>query len=841
MKSKNRRASTSQPAPHQQPRRPADSSTHSASQAMSPRRKWLFRFAAAIGIPALTLGLLELSLHLLGYGYPTSFFIKNPVPGENTIVDNRQFSRRYFSRELMRIPGSLAFSPVKADQETLRIFVFGESAAEGDPAPAFGFARILQVLLREHYPGRKIEVINTAVTAINSHVIRPIAYECVRYSGDVWLIYMGNNEVVGPFGAGTVFGPQAPSLSLIRASIAVKGSRTGQLIDNVLLHVHRGARPQEWEGMEMFLKQQVRQDDPRMTAVYAHFQRNLSEIVGAGVSCGAKVIVSTVGSNLRDCPPFGSLHLMELAPSKLAEWESKYQAGVGLETQGKFAEAILQYQQMTQVDDRFAELHFRLARCYAASGSPEEARRHYTLARDLDTLRFRADSHLNDIVRRVASEWQKRGVHLADTEAALARESSDGIPGEELFYEHVHLTFQGNYIVARQLADLVVRALSESPTAKSDTGTPFLSAAGCAERLGLTDWERLCMAEAMLRRARRPPFTNQLDHEAQIARQERILAGLRQQEATNFQRSVALYARALARGDDDWQLHDRFAGALLQHGDREQAVAHWRRVTELIPHRLQTYDLLGSVLLDLGKFNEAEAPYQQLLQLQPHSLEGLIGLGRVRLGQQRGAEALAEFRRAINEQPRAARVYNHLGMAFLQLDDKAEAEKTFRAALRFEPDFLPARLNLGKTLAKQGKLQEAADQYAEAARRQPDDFDAQYTLANALVRLNRLPEAAEHFLAALRLRPSSFEAHLNYGTILGGQGRSAEALAEFEEALRLKPDFAPAHLNLGIALSAQNQLPQAIAHFQEVLRQDPANDRARRLLEAASARQRAAE
>jgi len=54
----------------------------------------------------------------------------------------------------------------------LRIFVFGESAAEGDPRAGFRpFARILQVLLRERYPDRNIEIINTAVTRPSTRML----------------------------------------------------------------------------------------------------------------------------------------------------------------------------------------------------------------------------------------------------------------------------------------------------------------------------------------------------------------------------------------------------------------------------------------------------------------------------------------------------------------------------------------------------------------------------------------------------------------------------------------------------------------------------------------------
>ena len=810
--------------------------------------------------------MLELALRLAGYGYSSSFFVRNPVAGQKTLVENRQFSRRYFSKELMRLPKPLAFAPAKRPQ-TVRLFVFGESAAEGDPAPPFGFARILQILLRERYPDRNIEVINTAVTAINSHVIRPIARECADYSGDVWVIYMGNNEVVGPFGSGTVFGAQAPSLPLIHANVALQTTRTGQLLEGAFESLSHRGTPRSWEGMEVFLKQQVRQNEPRMATVYSHFEKNLSDILTFGVRSGAKVVVSTVGSNLRDCAPLASLHRADLSPAKTAGWDSLYQAGVTLENEGKHAEAVRQYQRAAQLDDQFADLQFRLARCCAALDQREEARRHFLLARDLDALRFRADSRINEIIRRVAGQWQPRGVRLADAESVLARESAGGAPGAEWFYEHVHLTFPGNYLVARQMAEQVVQCVPHAtPGLAGDVAKPFLSLEECARRLGLTDWDRLQMAEEMLRRTSRPPFTNQLDHATDAARREKIVSDLRGRDRTNFQSSAAIYQQALAHAAADWQLHDNFAGALLQHGDRTNAVEHWQWVTQLLPHRIQTYDLLGSVLLEQGRLSETEACYQQALRIDSDLVDGHIGLGRVWLAQNRGTEAVKEFRRAVRLQPQTGRTHNHLGLALLQLKKAAEAEAAFRAALRVEPDFVPARLNLGsallaqgkpdeaianyqelvranpgnvparlalaKALAKQGRMEEAIQQHSEAVRQQPEDFDARYALGSALIRQHRLVEAADHFATAIRLRPASFESRLNYGTILASAGKTAEARAQFEEALRLKPDFAPAHLNLAVALAEQNRLDDAINHLREVLRIEPGNASARRLIES---------
>ena len=138
-----------------------------------------------------------------------------------------------FGPEQARLPYPFSFSQTKPS-DTIRIFALGESAAKGDPDPQFGISRMLQTMLTLRHPAVRFEVVNTAMTAINSHVILPIARDLTAAQGDVWVIYMGNNEVVGPFGAGTVFGPQSPPLPLIRSALALKATRTGELLDSIL-------------------------------------------------------------------------------------------------------------------------------------------------------------------------------------------------------------------------------------------------------------------------------------------------------------------------------------------------------------------------------------------------------------------------------------------------------------------------------------------------------------------------------------------------------------------------------------------------------------------------------
>ncbi|MCU0788790.1 MAG: hypothetical protein MUC91_11480, partial [Verrucomicrobia bacterium] len=186
--------------------------------------------------------MLELSLCLAGYGNDVAFFRVEPeASGKRSLVYNNRFILRFFPPELARRP-----EPFKLEAEKpaglQRIFILGESAAMGDPEPSVGPSRILEVLLREKFPGRNFEVVNLGITAINSHVILPIARDvAARGQGDIWLIYMGNNEMVGPFGAASVFGSSATPLPWVRLELAIQKTRIGQLAVSLRRRLARGS------------------------------------------------------------------------------------------------------------------------------------------------------------------------------------------------------------------------------------------------------------------------------------------------------------------------------------------------------------------------------------------------------------------------------------------------------------------------------------------------------------------------------------------------------------------------------------------------------------------------
>ena len=280
----------------------ASSSPAVRAVTLSPGRKWLFRILAVVILPLVVLCLLELLLRVLGFGFDPHFFKRERAGGKDYYVANEEFGLTFFPRSLARIPDPVTVSATKTP-DTFRIFIFGESAALGDPRPNYGAGCYLEVLLAERFPRAKFEVINTSMTAINSHVVLPIAEECAGHAGDLWLIYMGNNEMVGPFGAATVFGGRAPPIWLVRVQLELQRLRLGQLLLATAQKLHKPAHAAGWRGMKMFVQNQIAPDDPRKQRVYENYQRKNHSFHGGGESQGLSAVRHGCGGTPRAHEP----------------------------------------------------------------------------------------------------------------------------------------------------------------------------------------------------------------------------------------------------------------------------------------------------------------------------------------------------------------------------------------------------------------------------------------------------------------------------------------------------------------------------------------------------------
>jgi len=506
------------------------------------RPHWAILVAAAVLLPVVLLMLIEVSLRMAGAGYNADLLVPCTVRGKPASCYNLFFAAPFFPAGMVQVPRLYSIPTTKAPG-TYRIFVLGESAAMGDPDSAYGFSRYLEVMLRDRFPAMNFEVVNTGSVAIDSHVVLPIAEGLAEEKPDLYIIYSGNNEVVGPYGAGTMLTSSAMSMPIVRSSIFYHSTRIGQGLTKL------GTQKREWRGMEMFLDKQVPADSPAMKYVYANFETNLRDTIAAGRKAGARVIVATVATNLRDCAPFASQHRGGLTQNELRSWSALVQQGDERAAANSAAEALQFYLSAAKIDDAFAELEFRIARSLSALGDYKSAKEHYGRSRDLDTLRFRADSRINEINRSVASSFHD-GVALVDAEKILSDESVGGVIGSDLIYEHVHMTPAGNYILARAMFQQIAKSLSSGQTG---TLADVLTESDCERLLALTGYDRARLGADMLGRLQKPPFTTQLNHSEQMFR----MAAIAQSPSETPDETVAQYEWAIQRapGDPMLRLH----------------------------------------------------------------------------------------------------------------------------------------------------------------------------------------------------------------------------------------------------------------------------------------------
>ncbi|HWA25315.1 MAG TPA: hypothetical protein VG734_06625, partial [Lacunisphaera sp.] len=533
-----------------------------------PRKLLYAALLSVVGVAVMLSGL-ELGLRLVGYGHSSHFFRAARAPGGEAIWrENRWALAPFFPGALIRRPQPIRLPGTKAPG-TCRIFVLGSSAAMGDPEPSFSLARMLEVMLRGTYPDGRFEVVNAAVTAINSHVVRDIAADCARLSPDVFIVYEGNNEVIGPFGPTGTLAPFLRRESAIRAAIWLKRTRTGQLLANL------GKRdlPANWGGMEMFLKQRIAQDDPRLDAVRRNFRANLAAIAASAHQAGAATLLCTVATNQRDFPPFLS----------------------------------------TNVE---AEKMYRDGRAALQADRDDEARQLLQGALDRDLLRFRTDSSLNQVIRDF-DQAGLPGLTVVDVAGALATRSAHGITGDEFLYEHVHLTLRGTYEAAlalwpRLTAELARRKLL--PEARPNA----LSYEDTSLRLGSNIYEQTMIALELVNRLQKPPFTEQSDHIARLTTwQRRAHTGqdlLGRTDATPALREIS--RRALAFSPDDWRLARNTGAMLVSRQQAAEALPLLERAAAWIDDDVDTLVALGWAHKALGHAAESEAAFAKARALE---------------------------------------------------------------------------------------------------------------------------------------------------------------------------------------------------------------------------------
>jgi tetratricopeptide (TPR) repeat protein len=339
----------------------------------------------------------------------------------------------------------------------------------------------------------------------------------------------------------------------------------------------------------------------------------------------------------------------------------------------------------------------------------------------------------------------------------FATNSPAGSPGAELFYEHVHFTPEGNYLLARAWAEMVANYLPASIT--NGATAAWAGVERCQQRLAFTDWNRFGVLDDLLGRLAQAPFTGQLNHSSQVQSVRASIQQLRGRTTPEAsEKARAVYQQAIARAPKDFRLQESYAEFLELRGDLAGAAACWEAVRELIPYHHVAYVHAGRLDLRLSRLPEAETRLKEALAIRADIAEAWLLLGQTYALQGRIEESLQAFDQERQLAPGDHRVYYHLGKIYSKQNRRAEAIAMFRQSLRLRPAYWEAKYALAEELAFDGKTAEARVLFEEALVLNPDSAPTHLNLGVALVKEKQLERALHHFEEVLRLSPGNQQA-----------------------------------------------------------------------------------
>lgn len=616
-----------------------------------------------------------------------------------------------------------SFAVDKPDDVT-RIFCLGGSTTFGRPYDdRTSFCGWLRALLDTAAPGR-FEVINAGGVSYASYRVALVLDEVLTRDADLVIIYTGHNEFLEDRTYGELADVPAwvlsagSALSHLRTFTAARALFTRSAPETISDEVST--------RLDVIGPDDYDRDDAWRTSVLEHLRFNLDRMAGRAADAGVPVVFVTPAGQLRDCTPFASEPDAALPAATLAR-AADLRARAASLASAPAAVRVEAWRAAVDADPRFALAQYRLGEALFETGKVEAARAAFVAARDEDICPLRAISPVPDLVRAAA---ERAGAPLVDFVTLVDGRSraagGHGIPGRDLFFDHVHPTIEMHWLLGQALFDELVALDVRGPISPLDAPA------------------RAAIYQAVQN------SIDVRDHVVALRNLAKVLgwAGKRDEAA-----ALAADASALAGGGD--------------------AESHF---------------LTGTFALQDGRPADAIAPLEAALAVDPGYAEAAYNLAEALASLGRYAEAIPHFEKSTSLQPDKLSASNNLALMHLRLGDAERALELLDALIARAPDYARAHNNRGTALARLRRYTEAEAALRDAARADPGYAEAHASLGTLLAALGRRAEAVAPLRRAAELRPASAEAQRKLGEALLETGERSAAIAALETATRLDPD-----------------------------------------------------
>lgn len=568
-------------------------------------------------IPLLIFLCIEVFLRIIHYGDSYHLFVDFDFYGQEYKRCNPAIGKKYFYNVQYTTPQNDIFLKHKP-KNGFRVFVLGSSTVYGFPyGPGIMFSRILHQRLHDSYPGKYVEVINTAITAINSFTLADEMDEILKNEPDAILIYAGHNEFYGALGIGSKEG-----LGSIRwlkiLHLKLLNFKTYQLVRNIIssiqrLFIHKSEEADSSNAtlMERIVENKNIEYKSRIYNIaHEQYRKNIEFILKKARNKNVPVLISELISNIRDIKPFCSTV------------SGKYPAAEEIYNQAQVSESRKNY---------------------------KEAKELYCYAKDLDCIRFRASEDINAIIRQLAATYH---AFLVPMVSIFENHSPDGLIGYNLMTEHVHPNIDGYFLMADASYNILV---NNKLLGRLDSAN-YKSSEYYRKNWGFTQVDSLS-ADIKIRHLMAGwPFKPESEENTFF---------------TTYKPSSTIDSIAyLSVRYNDISLEDahyKVAQYYLAHQDYNKAFGEYYSTIKIDPYEIKNYIEAGNALLNAGREDKAMEIFLSSLQIK-REIYVLVKLGEIYIHKKDYSNALSYLKEARNINP------DFLGQKVLTLLNQAYKE-----------------------------------------------------------------------------------------------------------------------------------------------------------------------
>jgi tetratricopeptide (TPR) repeat protein len=243
------------------------------------------------------------------------------------------------------------------------------------------------------------------------------------------------------------------------------------------------------------------------------------------------------------------------------------------------------------------------------------------------------------------------------------------------------------------------------------------------------------------------------------------------------------------------QAQSLLATAYLAQQKRDEALAIYRKMTELFPKDPQPPFLAGSILLAQGQQSEARKAFERSSEINPDYLPPVEKLVDLDLAEKQYGAALARVEKQIEKNPNAAQAWGLKGKIDLAQRDFTHAESDLLKAIELDPKLEAAYLLLAQLYVASNRQDEAVAKLTAFL-----ETNKTAQAAPAMMQLAMIQEQRKDFAAArdvyeklLSVAPN-FPLALNnlavlYSEHLGQLDKAYELAQKAREALPNNPNI----------------------------------------------------